>query len=436
MNVATRILRDRVLILAVAGGLAYWFVVAAAYHRVGYSILTCDTRSYADWSHDLIHGGTIDHLPGYPATVAAARVLTAGLLGDEVLMPLLSFCFWIGAIIYVRRLLTALAPAAVVVGLLLFALSPEAGPSCILMAHSDPLYRVLLLGAFWYAVSREWGRWAVCVGLCLMVNKFAWPNLFLLTLVCLWQYRLPWRYVLAACLPIGTYCIAMAIHYRDAIWILRPHYHLHLMPKAGFPLLDGVLGTFARGGMAMSFKGALLLSTLLVSILLTLWLLPHRKWLLLVMTVPGIAYGVLLNRTEALSIVRFADMLVVPFCAWLATRPRLLAVVQSKPFLAAAGVVLLAYQFAWSAYVVSWQRKTHPETATATCLFDDPASQSAAKAAFENFRCRIPLTSQTPVSLDKAGGTNENRFLAGSGRVTGVPSNHESGIFLTGGHFG
>jgi hypothetical protein len=346
-----------VFLLAATVATTYWVVATSIHSQIGYSILISDQAGYAHWSHDLVENAVYYHLPGYPATIAATRILSFGTLNDATLMQLSCLMFWLGSLWYFDRLLGVFAPTARIPGLILYAFFPHAGIADIVTATSDPLLRLLFLGALWHAVSRQWWRWAVFAGFCLIANKGNWPAIGLMTLVCLWQYRLPWRYAILAYVPLATYYVTLVAHYHDWLWIVRPHLSIQFAAKSKLLLMDGIFGTLMQGTLVGTGKGLLLLAVFVVSIPLSLWLLRKREWLLLATTVPVLVYGLALNQQESFSILRFAYVLVIPFCMWLTMRPTWLATFQRPSVLIFMTLFLLGFQVFWSVYEVHWYRK-------------------------------------------------------------------------------
>lgn len=346
-----------VFLFAICVATAYWTITATVHRQIGYSILISDQAGYAQWSHDLVGNAVYYHLPGYPATIAVARILTFSTVDDATLMQLTCLFFWLGGLWYFDRLLGVFAPTARIPGLILYAFFPHAGIADVVTASSGPLLRLLLVGAFWYAASRQWWRWAAFAGFCLIVNKGAWPVIGLMTLVCIWQYRLPWRYAILAYVPLTAYYMVLVTHYHDWLWIVRPHLSIQFTAKSKWLLMDGIFGTLMQGTLVNTGKGLLLLGVFAVAVSLNLWLLRKREWLLLAVNVPVLIYGLTLNQQESLSTVRFAFVLVVPFCMWLTTRLAWLAIVQRPSVLIAMTIMLLGFQVFWSAYEVHWYRE-------------------------------------------------------------------------------
>jgi hypothetical protein len=346
-----------VLPIVACAAVLYWLIVAAVYRHIGYSVLVSDPAGYADWSHDLWRNSVYYHLPGYPAAIAAARILTFGALPDDILMQFLCLFAWLGSLSYFDRLLCVIAPAARFPGLVLYAFYPSAvGLAGTVTVESDALLRLLLLGALWHAVSRQWWRWAAFAGFCLVVNKGAWPAIALMTLVCLWRYRLPWRCVVLAFAPLTAYYLAMAARYQDLFWIIRPHLSIQFTPKSHWPLLDGVFGTLLQGTPVSTGKGLLLLAVFVAAIALNAWLWRKREWLLLSVAVPVLFYALLINQQESSQIVRFSYLLVIPFCMWLTEHSAWLAVFQRKGVLIPMAIFLLGFQVFYNAYAVHWNR--------------------------------------------------------------------------------
>jgi hypothetical protein len=215
-----------------------------------------------------------------------------------------------------------------------------------------------VLGGIFFLTRERPLPGAFLLGLAVIAHKATWPVAGLVFLGYLISVRskLSLKTVGAGLLligPLGLIWLLGLARHGDALWILTSNLETELAPRGSFPVLDGILGAFAGGGMAGMFKGLVVLgfAGLALGLLVGVWTqanLPYRTlWLGLGVAV--LALFLVLNRYEIWAAVRFSRLLAVPLV--LALPPVWQRLPGKKLLLAGAGCLALITQAAYAWYM-------------------------------------------------------------------------------------
>ena len=169
-------------------------------------------------------------------------------------------------------------------------------------------------------VRRERVGLALALAAMLVVHKALWPFAAAFALVARVRGHFRGRRVLLAGAPLALLWAYGARH-GDVGWLVTRDVAHMVAPRAGFPVLDGVLGTFAAGGPRGLVKGVLVALTTVGAGALSVHHARRGRLDLAALAAPVALLGLALNPWEIWATVRFGRALVFPAAAVLATAP-------------------------------------------------------------------------------------------------------------------
>jgi hypothetical protein len=335
-------------------GLFVLLSISVVWRLVGFSPMVSDVREYATWSNYLIGAAGGWHLPGYPLLIAATRQLTIHLVPDLPLMIAVCLVAWTLGLATMARILERVAPDFIPFGVLVYGLFPLVGMTLVAYPLSDATAHTLFLAAF-YATQRNW-KWmfvaATAIGL--IVHMVLWVPLFMMATIWLIQRRLTLWHVLLAGLPLASYYILFAVLSGDMFWFFRQHYQINFRSAGGFPLFNAITETLRTGSASGLVKALLVLSVMVVAISLAWFAWKQHDWLMLTTVVPVLLFAATVNAHEAFIVVRYASVMVIPFCAWAVTNVHRRELLTSPRCAWATSGVLVVSQWVWATYIVKY----------------------------------------------------------------------------------
>jgi hypothetical protein len=317
-----------------------------------------DVADYIRWSRDLISYQSFpSHMPGYPASIALARILTLGWIGDVVLAQGICLASWWIAAILAWKVAKQLVPVIADTAMLLFSLFPFVGVTMAAFPIADAPAYALFLGACLAALRRRAWAFALITSLGLLVHQAFYPFYFLLAIWCLVNRRISLIQFGASGVPLVLYYVAVAIAKGNPNWVLEYHQDTHLKTTGALPVFDGIVGTLLRGSAPGLIKGFLMLAVFLVACRLTWHFVRKRNWLMLCFLAPLLFYGVVANEKIGWILIRMGKMLVFPLCVWLAGQPWVVQLLRKRSFYIVLAMILVVSQVAWAAYIYKYFSK-------------------------------------------------------------------------------
>ena len=324
-----------------------------AYYQV--PLLFGDTGGYVKWSYDLANYRTYpSQMPGYPFILALTRWLTLGLLPMAWIPYLVCLLAWVAGVMLAGEVFRKLAPETAPLGIAAYGAFPVFGLGWTNLAVADTFALTVFCAALLAALNRRWWWWAVITGLGLLIHQALYPFYFALGLVCLATARLPWPVFLASGVPFLAYYGFEAARTGNLNWMLHYHLHASVAPQGSLPVFEGVLGSFRTFSVMGWAKGLLLLSCASAAIALAISAMRRRDWLSLGIAVPVVMYAVVAKGAFDSELARWARLLVLPACFWLALHPGLLRQATrwwGLPAILAIGVLT---ELAWTAHIVRY----------------------------------------------------------------------------------
>ncbi len=154
---------------------------------------------------------------------------------------------------------------------LLFGLWPFVGLTFTVMPIADsPAFALTFAGLLSLQKSRR-PLAAFLLSLALITHKGMWPIVGLITLADFFVRReyLSWRnaaYLGIMFLPLGVLWIAGSFYHNSASWLIDRGIQLYTPAAGGYPILDGLIGSFQKGGLVGLLKGWVVLLLLLLSV--------------------------------------------------------------------------------------------------------------------------------------------------------------------------
>ena len=336
-------------------GLLVFLLILLGYRLLDFSVNRSDVADYIRWSRDLASYRSFpSHMPGYPVSLALARVLTLGWIGDVVLAQGICLASWWLAAVLAWRVGKQLAPETADTGVLLFSLFPFVGVTMAAYPIADAPAYALFLGACLAALRRRACAFALITSLGLLVHQAFYPFYLLLAVWCLLNNRISLMHFGVSGIPLVIYYVAIAIAEGNPNWILEYHRHAHLKASGALPIFDGIVGTLLRGSALGLVKGAFMFLVFVSACALSWHFLRKRNWLMLCFLAPLLVYSIVANQKIGWILIRMGKLLVFPFCVWLASQPRAVQLLRKKSFYIVLAVVLVVSQVAWAAYIYKY----------------------------------------------------------------------------------
>jgi hypothetical protein len=333
-------------------GFGTFLLIALGYQVLGFSVNRSDAAEYIRWSHHLLSFDAFaSHLPGFPALIALARILTFGLLGDAVVAQLVCLAFWGLGVWLSFKLAEVLAPEVADVAALLFGCFPLVGITYAAFPIADIPAAAIFIGACVAALRGRGWLFAGITGLGLLIHQALYPFYLFLGIWSLMNRRISLTQFLLSGVPFVAYYVAGAVSHSDPAWVLHYHTATTLKAVSALPVFDGVIGTFLRGSGKDLMKGFLMLAVLMGSGLLTCYFAKRKNWLMLVFLVPLVVYGIISNERAGWILMRLARLLALPVCVWLGANPTFLAVLQKRWVCFMFVGLLVISQFLWAGYM-------------------------------------------------------------------------------------
>lgn len=289
-----------------------------------------------------------EHPPLYSLTIALLRTITFNIANPIVLMMainLVTFSICIVSIYVISRnfgtneILAAFAA-------FLFGLWPFVGLTFTAMPIADsPAFALTLVGLISLQKSRRFLA-AFLFSLAIITHKGVWPIIGIITLADFYLRRelLSWRnvaYLGIMLLPLGVLWITGSFYHQSITWMIDRSIRINTTAGGGYPILDGLIGSFQKGGLVGGLKGSVVLFFLTMSIA-TLAMSYKYKFEGYVYCM-AISLGVLLMLlfSSAQTIwgpVRFSKVLAIPLILMMNTR---FNIKQIRPGMITWSVVLL-----------------------------------------------------------------------------------------------
>jgi hypothetical protein len=281
---------------------------------LGFQVLQADALSYWRESLEWWKPFSAWWVPGYPLTLALVNLLTGHQVSPAALSVATAAAFYLVGVAATRALAVAfgLTPRAAASAALVFAVYPFVGLTYTVYPIADAMAIALVL-LMWLAFARQrWGLWCLAVAACLLTHKATWFFVMPLVAYAWWWHRDARRWCALAFVPLLGLVIAGAVYHGDPLWMVRWGVGTLVKPRGGLPLLDGTLGLFLTGQPSKVLKGVVVCLVLLMALAIGIESWRRRFAPGILMALPILAMGLIINQYEVWAVVRFSKALVVP----------------------------------------------------------------------------------------------------------------------------
>lgn len=349
---------SKVTITAIGSFLVVWWWLAVV---LQFRFLRSDIAQY--WEDSLAWRTPFnpDHVPGYPLLIALLRFLTAEQLEPISLFWSLTFCAHIAGALAVYSIVTSRSSQQQI-GFLsstLFVLWPLVGTTYVVFPLSESIALALIAWGVALLLAERFNIAAIPLGLATLIHKGTWifVTLLLLAGIVTHRHRFPWTALLIASCPLGLLWMAgMIVNGHGPFWLLSVSLPIQFATKSSLPILDGLLGTILKGGIANLAKSLVLWAHVALLVTLCVALFRSRdsamKWYGLAI-VGGLLFLFCgLNQNIIWAAIRYSKIAALPLGFYLGTQPRVVAALAQHPWvIAPLVVVLVASQFAYCWYI-------------------------------------------------------------------------------------
>ncbi len=343
--------------MAISSFLVVWWWLAVV---LQFRFLRADIAGY--WNDSLAWRTPFnpDHVPGYPLLIALLRFLTADQLEPISLLWSMTFCAHIAGALAVYSIVTSRSNQQIgFLSAIVFILWPLVGTVYVVFPLSDSIALALIAWGVALLHAERFHASAILVGLATVIHKGTWIFVIFLLLagIVTHRRRFPWTAVLIVACPLGLLWVAgMVVNGYGPFWLLSVSLPIQFATKSSLPVLDGLLGTILKGGIANLAKSVILWAHVGVLVTLCVALFRSRdpavKWYGL-----AILGGLLflycgLNQNIIWAAMRYSKITAIPLGFYLGTQPRVVAALVQRPWIMVpVVVVLLASQFVYGWYM-------------------------------------------------------------------------------------
>lgn len=297
-----------------------------------YNFLSSDVLDY--WRDSLAWQTPFHpfHVPVYPFMTALLRGMTFGTLPPIGVMMSINFATFLVSAFFIYRIIQASGASdeLAAIGALVFGLYPFVGLTYSVNPLADmPAMFFLLAGIYLLQQSHRMPA-ALLLGLSLVTHKAMWIFVGLLMISEFLKHKgfiskQNLLFMTVMLLPIVSLWILGSFYHHSITWLVSSNLKVEVASKGNIPLLDGLLGTFAEGGIKGLGKGGLLLAFTAISAFATYMSTKlNYKYSHYGITI-SLAILILffiLNQYEIWAAMRFSRLLVIPLALIANTNPK------------------------------------------------------------------------------------------------------------------
>ena len=294
--------------LCYAGFLAYVLFV------LRFDMFRSDVQSYWRQSFEWRSPFNDWWVPGYSLVIAAVRGLTFGILPPLAVMVPISALAYLIAVRTVYRIGLEVGSTYALEFGAAFALFPLVGLTTAVYPLSDISAIALFLLAGLAMLRRQWLRFALFAGAALVTHKVMWFFVPPLVATAFVRDRAARPIVPLAFVPLIAWIVGGYFKFHHLLWFIRFNYEAHTVAKGGLPVLGGLVETFALGTPIKIGKGVLIAIVLSTALVSGVGCARRRQWVGVWISAVVAFLVAAVNAYEIWIAVRFAKLLVVPWC--------------------------------------------------------------------------------------------------------------------------
>jgi hypothetical protein len=303
--------RSEIALLGIAALLYSSFLVYLTVY-LRFDMLRSDVLSY--WGESLKWKTPFSAwwVPGYPLLIAAVRGITNNMVPPIGIMAGISAVAYLVAVSAVYRLAIHNRFRYPLFLGLVFALFPFVGLTYSVYPVADITAIALLLLAVSSLEKRQWVRFVVFSGACMIVQKVMWFFVPPLMLVAFVKHRESRVLVPYAFIPLVLWIGFGAVYHRDLAWFVRWSYENLFVSKSSLPVFDGLITPLLSGSAAKIAKGILVVLVMALTLVFAHYGFRRRQWAAMCISLSLFAMIVFVNSYEIWAVVRYSRLLVIP----------------------------------------------------------------------------------------------------------------------------
>jgi hypothetical protein len=347
-------------------------IVSALFAALDHNLFIGDVGWYWRDSSRWREPFNLVHVPGYPLLVALLRGLTGNALEAAALMVSITFVAQVvGTWLAFRTIEVFASTRAALAGACLYVLWPLVGTNYAAFPVSDSVGKAVLVAALSFLVRRRYLAAGLFLGLTTVAHKGLWvPAALLACLMIVQAVREGDRpraigAALLSAAPITVLWIAGARHHGAVDWLFTASIRTEAKSHSALPIADGMFGSMVHGGAAGAVKGLMTLAVLVVAVAVVVAALRTaaptvQRWAAIAIAGPIALLTIVLNQNTIFASIRFTPLLAIPLAWYFGHHVDRLAPAEWRRAAVAGGVVLLAVQLAYAAYIADFYRGMPP----------------------------------------------------------------------------
>lgn len=335
------------------------------FHLLDFDLMRSDVLAY--WNDSLEWRTPFHkfHVPFYPLLIAAFRGITFNTLPPIFYMIGINFVSLVIGIISIEKIssLLEMNNKEKLIPVLLLAFWPLAGIYAVIYPLADYVVIGLFLAGLALFLYEKQFPGAVLWGLAMITHKAIWPFIGIGTLIFVLQKikSLRWKIlpnIILILSPLAILWVLGAMYHGNILWIISSNLDVELSTLNGFPIFDGIIGSFLSNELSDNIKGLLILLIYIFTIAITILIIKKKQnfWQYgLIILIPLLILGAFINSYEIWAFMRFSRLLVIPIAIYIGGNQQIIKVVMNKPFIKIIAVVslclLIISQFVYAYYI-------------------------------------------------------------------------------------
>lgn len=335
------------------------------FHLLDFDLMRSDVLAY--WNDSLEWRTPFHkfHVPFYPLLIAVFRGITFNKFPPILYMIGINFVSLVIGIISIEKIscLLEMNKKDKLIPLFLLAFWPLAGIYAVIYPLADYVVIGLFLAGLALLLYDKPFLGAVFWGLAMITHKAIWPFIGIGIIIFVFQKFkiLRWKillYIILILSPLAILWVLGAMYHGNILWIISSNLDVELSTLNGFPIFDGIIGSFLSNELSDNIKGLLILLIYIFTVAITILIIKKKPnfWQYgLIILIPLLILGAFINSYEIWAFMRFSRLLVIPIALYIGGNQEVIKTAINKPFIKIIAIVstclLIISQFIYAYYI-------------------------------------------------------------------------------------